>query len=445
MSLAELSSKFSRLIYYNAAATGANNGTSPTDAYTTFQAALTDYTSSVTPVNEAILVSHTSLELGPANHWTFTAAGSSFYDPITVITISFADYSYQKTNTFHINTNGWYLGYFDFSLNFYGFGCKIDRGYRSDVNFNYHTFTDCYLEFDTGQALASNPLSVTRLVNCHIKDLGAWNGLSSTTGNIVVSGGLIECLTPNYVLIATTNGDMIVDGFDMSAMAATVNPVAVVAGNNPAKITIRNSKLPLGAVVASIDLPGQSVEICSSDSGSFYGRNELYNYYGTAIATTAVYRVGGYQSKKSNAVQSIEMTATAQTTATRPFSGQRIYNYINTIAPTTYRFQIAHDYAAALTDSDFYIRVYYGADALETGLTLGSSNGAPGVINLCKTSTALSVSAETWVDPGGMTYQQVDVTFTPALTGRVLFVPYLSKYEASKSVFLCPLPDDVTI
>lgn len=440
MSLAKLNARFTRLIHLDTAAIGTADGITFPNAHTAIQLALNDY---VPNIGEAIVVDKDSHEIAPAAHWALLRTGVFKYSPVVLIVVDKSDYSYAIATTPILDQQGWWINYFDFSITAYGLNMECYRGLRSDIVNNFQNWVDCTFTFNGGHAQSNAGNGETWFTNCKFIDAGLWSSFTSNSAIMRIIGGSMVTASTTYCVACIGDRNMYVDSFDMSGVALPSIALAACLGAYTTDLEVKNSKLPVGAVLASVLEYGQSISYLSCHSGTFYGFNARYEFQGDVIATTAVYRDSGYTSKKGSAAQSIEFTPNTYCGQQTPLTGMKIAGYVEATGIQTFRFFIAHDFTNPLEAQDFLIKALYHDEAGNTGLGMASSEPGTGLVDLPADTVVLTTNTEAWTDPGGMTYQQIDVTLNILETGRIHFVPELRIYEAGKSAFLCPLYEAV--
>jgi hypothetical protein len=346
--------------YVNSGASGANNGTSWTNAYTAFGSAVTAATSD----NDVILVHYTHQEnLGADTTYTFAAANIQVYS---------VDKDSSDALT-AMGTGGW-IGHNSASRSItilggrqvfiYGITLRqasnISRSYiisggdNSQTTYNTcyfwleNTNTGCRMLFGSGDVQCKNIF-----VNCTFR-FGATAQSMQPMGLVEFIGGSISsagsAITTIFLSTTTIDGTgatVDVLGFDFSAASST----ATILGDQtilPVTLTLRQCKLPTSATyLATQTNKNQSsgkifcIDCSAGATQNFY----LYqDALGVLQTNTAITYTGESQSWK--------IDTTADCTPFIPFVLPWIGLWNTSTSSLTPRFEILRDGSATAYDND---------------------------------------------------------------------------------------------
>lgn len=429
-------------VAWDPAATGANNGTSWADAYTTIAAAVTGAGS-----NGKIYMASTGAELISASQTMTVGAGS----PAGAVFLISSD----KTSGFPptVELPGARIGSTDATnlsiLNsFYSKGVFLTAGEGSTAtrNLAFDSATGEHVIRMVGGGIelrntgggsrialgtgATNRRTRYSFENVEIRFGNTAQGIQCNVASVSIKDGLTagSAITEFIKTFNTVVADLRVDGLDMSSCAAAVNLLPSAVGATGAAI-FSNIKMPAswsGSLMATP--PSQDALFARAynvDSGSTNYRMIGTGYNGTLRSETTIVRTGGATDgvtplswRMETGVQSYPVTSLR----TDPIA---IWN--STTSSITATVEVITD-NVTLKDDECWIEVGYLDDI---GTPLGAFISDEKSSQLVA-GTNQTTSTETWTTTGLTTpvKQKLSVTFTPDKLGFIYAIVHLARSNA---------------
>ena len=429
------------LIYVNSAATGANNGTTKTDAYTSWFSAVTAWN-----VGDVILIHYAHSEsYGVTTNLQNVNADHA--SPVVSISIDFADDSYRKAITQQIYPSGSFSLNFNLAYYFVGMYFKLNGNSLSSPNLSpLSEFIDCDLDFSGAPSTTylhcvsdAHYAGIWRYKNCTI----AFNPV--VLSYLYTKGGSFEFINTTITGYASTNGfiridtvgDVTFEGCDLSGVTYGGGILYGVSARGNNKIKFINCKQSASFTVS---LSGtnrlQTIENINSDTAGNLDNYEFKDGIGNNVVSDfTIYRNAGYAGIDNP--MSLKIIPTSDITRYSPLRLRELRGVVTGTGSKTFSIEIAHDYAS-LTDADFYFEVLHLGNAGDTLHVLETSLPYPAnaKYNPIAAGSALASSAEAWTGAGALTKSTVSKTVTINKAGNYLIRPYLAKYEAGKNIYL---------
>ena len=305
-----------------------------------------------------------------------------------------------------------------------------DTTYTWNMDNNYWRFEELkFTRIDNSNGVAFSGAGV-RLINCEVDDNDGTNGVNMTSAAAYISGCTMKNCSSRGML--SGNNAQIITGctFDSNGTSLYLN----ANGTRVIETTITNSTtdLTLSASGYSIVFRGCSLDFTKiSYSGGIAQRNDIICVFIDSNNTkndNRAYTGLGYTSRQTvgfiragGADTSIKAIgySTLDDYADTPFIIYETWIY-NSGAAATYTVYVLADgtWAALPTSAQLWLEANYFDQAGDAGRANVKSNDAIG-------------AEETWT--------ALDVTCTPAAAGMVQLRVCLSKYEASKEIWVDPL------
>lgn len=428
------------IIYVWSGATGLANGSSWTDAYTTWQAGLTAWTTA-----DIIYMAkdHSESITGTIG---FTCGASTRNTPNITVVVDRADNSYSPKEVSPQITVTNTLAY---SMHGIFFGLHL----RADQQIQHATANGLLIYYDTifdingtsQMRQGSGGLQTIELYNCDI-DL-ATNGLMYLYGSYAkMIGGSLSGVAHALGALYSDNGRGTYEfiGVDMSGMDLTTNSADLVGFGTTAlasrDVNIINCDIPASATLPTISNAGFDIRLISSDDAGKLYRHEHHQFTGSTVYTSSVYRDAGYTDQSDDTQISHKMTPASNVNYNIPLAGIPIQGYVTSTGSRTITMEIVHNFTTALKDNEFLFDINSVGTTAEVVAAMSSTaSGVAGVVRDPQiTGTTLTTSTEAWTGASGLTKQKVSITVTFDRTGPFLLIPYLATYEASKVLYYDP-------
>jgi hypothetical protein len=422
--------------YVWSGATGAANGTSWTDAYTTLAAA-----DAVDVAGDQILVAHDHNETASSSaNVTYAFAGTNA-NPVHVVCVNRT--TGAPANTAVVKTVGAYRFSIQGSDNGNTIqGLHIEAGNTATSNANIEfartrKLRDCTLEIkSTANSSITNGWTGKSLwKNVWVKAAAAASIIvqDGFAGDFTWDGGGLLAGTASGILINSTISKNVTTlrNLDLSAMSTSTLVFNSVQEHMLG--TIADCKLPAGWVESNLfnSTPAYNsrFSLYNCDAGNVNYNLRIADYAGTIVDETAIFRTDGVKLRSqanANIGFSLKSTTNANTKAwTTPLETDNIYrNYPGTSAEQaafsagtskTVTVEIAHSAAAALDNSQIWLDVYCAGTA---GSPLGvlATNK---VESPATTPVVHTTSTEAWSGTAQTYRQKLQVTITPQMPGVI--------------------------
>lgn len=431
---------WSATIYVDSNASGADDGTSWTDAYDLFSDAVTAWTTS-----DVIYVEDSHSESTAATI-TYTNANATGANLIEIYSVDKTDdsYSIASANQVAVTGSGSDI---NFQSHFSIRGMRFSAGdniYPPDAAGRSFRGVDVYFEL-TGNGSVFAPLddqAFTILINCTIDFTHASGGAVSPNGahhwygvtfaGSAVSGGLIQARTEGGSLICT--------GCDFSAMTSEIIFDAGNSAGSQFDLYLIASKLPSAVTLhdSGFGTDGATMFVTGTDAdGASNGqsfRQEIYTLRGSVKTDTDTYRDSGLQFTEDSANASLKFTPASNVDTFKPMCSFTTEWWINDTGETIFTTEIRENYTTALGDEEFWQEVSY----------LGTTDSALWTVDVGQDTLAnstLTTSSETWTESmTGDRGAKVATTVTINKAGLYAVRWCLGAYEEGKELYVDPRP-----
>lgn len=431
-------------------ATGAGNGTSWDDAYTSIRSLMVAQGTQPTRVfvasDHVELISTTLASPGTlVNPYTIISCDRTSGFPPTVEQAGARIGSTNGTNL-TIQNSLYSKGVFWTA----GEGSTATRNFLFDSSSGNHVIrivgggielmnTGSGSRFSCGTG-ATNRNTKILLENAEIKFGNSGQGFSLQAASLNVKGGALAgaAITEFIKVASIVAADVDVTGFDMSVGASTMNLVASnILGIGHLKFS--RVKMPVGwtgGLMASPPIHAcLKVSAVNLDSANTNYRVMLAAYDGVMRQDTAILRTGG--ASDGTTPISWRLQTTVQRYPLTSFESLPIERWNESVGvPVTVTVHTLTD-GVTLTDADAWIEVSY-LDSSGSPLGAVISDEQP---NQLSASAVQDSSTADWVTTGiaSPVKQKLSVTFTPQKKGTIRVVIKLAR--STTVIYACPQPD----
>lgn len=456
--------------YVHDGASGAADGSSWEDAFTTLAAAVT----AATTGGDIIYVSENHTETLGANTIYDLGGGDDLLNPVLILVASEADppvlVDAPNTTTYNVIASTYLL---TFQGNGYIYGLSASHNKSSvAINLGASTSASCTMIFENcsfasvinntaghigigGSASSSQRDFLVDLINCKFKFANAGQSINFGGGRCTIRAtdgrAILEAggTTPTDLIDTAVNatGTLNISGYDLSSITGNL---VNTAGTSNCDILFSQCKLGSGVTVngtAIISDGAQRVRVDACDTGDkVYGfRHELVQGYIT-YETTKILTGGA-----SDGTTTISWRMTTNSNATTaqwylfPLVSPTIAKWNDTIdSAITVTVEILHDSVTNLEDDEIWLVVeYQGTDGYTNALVASDKTSTPktSIVSGPGNGSAQTagVGSGSWTTTGltNPNSQKLNVSFTPRQKGFLLGKIYIAK--ANYTVYVNPV------
>lgn len=420
--------------YVDSAATGANDGTSWTDAWTSLSS------SSGAAAGDTIRVASTHVEATSGSTTTITWTASTNEDPIQIISSSNPGNTYLKGALIFNET-----GAYDFipTGNLYVAGCDV-TGTDSTSDFRaspeaqgHQEWSDCVINMGGVIASAVARSRVT-FYGCTLTCSQVRNDSSGVALHFL--GGSITTSSTTAYFIGGDYVQLLVRGADLSG--STTPTKLVDAHDSRSNVTVHFADCELKAAIA-FDAPNTAeennvltFERCKTGTVTVpeVGLTWREDHWGRTKGVTAQYRTGGANDGETGSSWEMASDATCLE-GLRYTKSPPITAWAGNAGPYTVKVYVAS--GGTLNDDDFWVDVISPNEEV-TATTNGRYQNTR--VSGANTPSALTTdSSSTWNGSGVGTKQEISFTVDPTEAGPVIVQCYLAK--PSTTVYVDPKLD----
>lgn len=425
-------------------ATGAADGTSWTDAYTTLGAAWTAWTSG------DVVYMHSGHAESSATELLYNADVMSDADPFICYSVDKdSSDAYTPGTSAQVKVTGANVDIdFNDASAFYGVWFEMVDGDFDLVSNGARYFEDCTFKWTAIVSSREVTLGTT----------GRWEFVNCTFDNATAASQSIKFAGSLSTLIldgCTLSGKWLTSGFStvgQSLQGTTSNVFRGCDFSGITNATQVSTTVPTNAVVVGCSLMSGGVvfptvassadfrtvgrSYATAVDGASTAKNYIAEHHfgaGTVIQDTAIYRDSGWTDEDGSTQLSHKMVPTSTMKgAHTPIFGPDLRAYVDATGSKTFTVYCVHDFTTAPTKDEAWIEVLY----------LGTSNSVLWSIDVGRdilSSTAWTVGTEAWTGASGKTKMELSASVTINKTGTYAVRAYLGKYEAAKALWYCPL------
>jgi hypothetical protein len=432
------------VIYLDSSATGAGDGSTWTDAFTTIAAAL----AAVTPGSDQIWMNKFHYEVITPT-WTPDPGGDA-YNITPILSVDKATNTYSPATSANVNFNAsGGQSNLNTSIAWRGISMTVANAFLGGTT-DYTNFDDMYFGvFGTNSRLYLNGgayqgFPVVRNTSAYFEAGSLWGaGVCRWNGGVIYG---TKYASDNFLRYQSTSYDGVFDfvAVDFSGLASAGTQTFYDYNLSPVmKSFLRYCALPEWAKIypfrtsnPEIATPGDEVHEDATDSvgDNISSRMVIRDIFGNSSASQVTYRDGGFYDPDTSAGASIQMQCATGIAPKQymPHAGPRLYGTLDAAGETTITVECFEDnWADPPADGEFWVEIRYpGPNG--TCLALVSTRGSK-----TTTGAAYPASSETWSGATGNAFS-VSAAITAASAGAFEVRPFLGKYESGKYIFICP-------
>jgi hypothetical protein len=431
--------------YVKSTASGANDGTSWADAFTTLAGA-----SAIAVAGDTIWVSQAHAESTAANlalDWNGTTAspmriicGNDAAEPPTSLATTA---TIETTGATEIRISTGIDHFYMYGLTF---SVGVGSGSVGDLFLNTGTGAHYYeaCTFHIANTSPSSqiwiaPLGIhgeTICQDCHFKFSEANQQIGVVECFATIRGGsLLSGTTPTDLFTFGSSAGLTVEGFDCSAVASTMRITDSSGGS--LTLQLRNCKLPAswGGVLNSTTAgPGSIFDLHNSDSTDTNYRYKRQTQFGTIDSEIIIVRSDGASDGVTAISWKMVTNANPEWNHHILKTGEIVRWNTTTGSAITATIEILHDSVTNMTNQQIWLEVQYlGTSGFPLSLFINDSSG-----DYLSTPADQASSSEAWTTTGltNPNKQKLSVTFTPQEKGFIHAVVKVAM--ASKTVYVDP-------
>lgn len=424
--------------YVDSSATGAANGTSWTDAWTSIGSA------SGLAGGDVVFVDHSHSETGSAIAVNF---GGTLVSPVLI-------YSVDKDNSNALSTmltgggkisTGTAGSALDISFSggyYYMYGLNLESEDNITPGFRA-THDTCNMVFRDQMSVALGDYMEFR--NCTFDNLDSGGPQFNSFGRGSVSK-FIGCTfnatngNSNPLFTSTLQGDFVLfQDCDLSNFSPVVFAIgdANTYGWEGTQTILSRCKLKTGGVVSTDkdDMGSLLVDSCTTGtiSAPVLGVQEWTTKFGTQTSETGVYRTDG--ATDGETPHSWKLVSTARTTeGVWGFETTKIVRWVEAGSQTLTVYLAG---GATMNDDDFWVEVSSPNETASPNQTAQGNFQSTRMAPLATPAALTTDSASTWSGTGVGTKQKIDITINPTEPGPVTVRCFLAK--PSTTVYVDPV------
>ena len=443
------------VVYCWSGATGAANGTSWTDAYTTFGAAVTNATAGADVIYIHAGATTPHAESIGANT-TYTGDNEVDALPVYAVDKDASDAAITNPETpaapllTFTGTNVDLT--FNESWSFYGCWIRASRNIRLEGLDAIVRMENCRLDvgYGTASALlitgADRKWTHFRNTDIYFGDTGFSGAFD--TGKFTMEGGSVNGVDlRGDALFVHVTGDVYIAtlrGVDLSTAPFSASDDIWSPTNDAYNGTIVLDRCKLPAVAFNVLNATTSGEVeielrnCDDSTGAFY-RSEKHTKFGAQTTDTSVYHDAGWSDESGSGTgTSLSWKITPGTICKehQPIRSMPMAVYVGSTGAKTVTVECLEDFTTALQNDEAWLEVDYLDAAGNTGSAFLSTKVVPGD---APANLTAGTGLANWTGEGGGARS---VKLTAAITigniGVLRVVAVLGKYESGKAMWVDP-------
>lgn len=420
-------------VFFNSAATGANNGTSWTDAYTSLFTSLSNASANDVIV---IAITHSEVDASSVANLTFPANCTVISSDVSGV----ADIVPTKATSrqYYTDTIDDDVVYAFNNATVYG----IWFGARRSVFISALRSTDCTWEYCIGGRSGTVRIGGSNTSEISLRDTFLALNDSPTVGITTFDEAkvLIEQMTltvntwnnSSDVFSVNDRGSLIINGGDVSSIGAGTPSLINLNANSPAYVELTN--IHMGAnmttTTSNIDLVGKNIIFDNCNSTGNQQQRNIQAFAGSVTSNTSTYEKYTNPDGTQSSFQ-INTNANAKPWA-QPIRFKLWSGWADFSTAKTLTFEIANNSATSLTEADVWLEFLYP----ETGTSkLLSVTGRGDYSN--PSNHATSTASWTGLDA---TNTRQSITITSGTGQAGVYEVYVNFAKTSDSMFIDPEP-----
>lgn len=289
--------------YIDSAATGANNGSSWADAWTS------PISKTSLASGEILYIAHNSVDVGSYSG-NYILAGPTSGKPAQVISVTSGTTAYAKSNTnqFDINQAGPYQIVITGAVSFFGIQFNSGGRFTPNAGNNTQTYFDCRIKPAHSQDILPSVLGSFFMFGGSIDCANDTGSSSNRICFLYGTGALIDVAFENVSNRSTTvfdnNGNcryFSISGCDFSGLTHVAVPDLLNHSNASGRINFSHNKLhSTSSLYAISGRRGFETEIVNCSAGNNPEQHIHLRDEGELWSDTTVYRSGGKQIEGTN-------------------------------------------------------------------------------------------------------------------------------------------------
>jgi hypothetical protein len=390
--------------YVDTNATGANNGTSWTDAYTSLAGAVVGKSA-----GDIFYVANNSAETLAANitfPGTYSNPNLVYSTTTTHSPPTSADLSAGASVT--IDANRTVTG----SVYFYGLTIPLNGLLTATLAWaGMQTYDTCTINATSNvPRITTGGNTLLRFVNCVLTPGWIYNGQGS---RVEITGGSTTTFTGITTFFTSAAGSIIARGFDFSGNTNLTSIVNSATGS--AKILLVDCKIPAISVIGGTSLDYSAIEVARTDSSGTNNVMSRYTGVGTQTVETTIVRSGG--ATDGTTPISWKLVTGAGAKWVNPLNSLQFQKNNTTTGSSVTATVYLYSSDGTLTNKDIWCEFEYLGNASYPLASFASTT----VANNLATGTALTADGtSSWGGGLGYNAYKISTSFTPQMTGYVV-------------------------
>jgi hypothetical protein len=437
--------------YVWSGATGAADGTSKTDAYTTVQAGLT----AATTLGDLVYVHKTHFENPSADMNLAVNSAHTREQPLQLVVVDMdssdtpvSDYQASGNAELDVSAGGYHVVFTTGSVYVWGMRFKMTDSVSGTHFVNSQTFEQCRYEINTtnGELVQAGSRSKLVFIESDITWTGTGNvrfylASSSDGQSIEVYGGSFStaaAASSFYEIGGDSNGKFYASGVDLTGMNTSGNVINIAGTSESCDVAVTNCKLPATepTIIAGTlkNLPANSaVDVVFEEAFRRYSAR----FNGIAVEETTIRRASGASDGSTDF--SLNVSSTSDARESSPYRVLLACQNYGNLSGKTLKVHFAQDSGAptAIKDNDIWIEVHA---ATSTASDFTKTNPIPLAAGTNHTDES---GSEDWRDGAGALSGYTEQSISASGFGTTQGMLYVwlcvaADYTTTNSLYVCP-------